>query len=206
MKSSLIIVGCFVAGVLANAFGLLPEWLVTDKLSSWMLYLLLFCIGLELGMDENFFKSFKLSELRYLFLPLITIIGTFVGCAAAFAVLGVMGRNQIGFMDTIAVGSGYGYYSLSSIMLDKARGAQIATIALASNLMREILTLLLSPLIARLFGPYAVVSCGGATSMDTTMGVAVRAGGSRLAPAALYHGFVLTVAVPFIITLILSLY
>ena len=206
MKDSLIIVGCFVLGVILSLTGVIPASVDLSACTDWMLYLLLFCIGLGLGMDGQFFNSVKGREARYLLLPFATILGTFLGCVAAFLLLCIIAPGTISFLDTVAVGSGYGYYSLSSVMLQDARGPEIATIALAANLLRELLTLLCAPLISKLFGPYAVVSAGGATSMDTTMGVAVRAGGSKIAPVALYHGFLLTVAVPFIITLIIGLY
>lgn len=206
MRDSLIIVGCFVLGVIVAVAGLIPESFNPSDYTTYMLYLLLFCIGLGLGMDKDFFASMKTGQLRHLLLPVATIIGTFFGCALAFVVLSIVSPGSISLLDTVAAGSGFGYYSLSSIMIQDVRGPELATIALAANLLREILTLLCAPLISKVFGPHAVVAAGGATSMDTTMGVAVKAGGSSIAPVALYHGFVLTVAVPFIVTLILGLY
>ncbi|MBQ0024848.1 MAG: lysine exporter LysO family protein [Bacteroidales bacterium] len=205
MKDSLIIILCFLVGIILAIAGLLPDWLEPSRYTTWMLYLLLFCIGVGLGMDKEAFSSFKGRRPRYLLLPVATILGTFAGCLLAFLVLHLLLSETVSLKDTLAIGSGFGYYSLSSVMLSESRGAEIATIALAANLIREILTLLCAPLIARFFGPYAVVSCGGAASMDTTMAVAVRAGGSKIAPVALYHGFLLTVLVPFLITLIVGI-
>ena len=206
MRDSLIIVACFALGVVAALAGLLPEGFNPADYTNYLLYLLLFCIGLGLGMDKDFFSSMKSHQLRYLLLPFATVIGTMLGCFLAFFLISVFSPDSITLLDTMAIGSGFGYYSLSSIMLQDARGAEVATIALAANLLREILTLLCAPLINKIFGPYAVVASGGATSMDTTMAVAVRAGGAKVAPVALYHGFVLTVAVPFIISLLIGLY
>ena len=39
-------------------------------------------------------------------------------------------------------GSGFGYYSLSSIFITEYKGAELGTIALLSNISREIITLL----------------------------------------------------------------
>ena len=205
LRDSLIIVGCFIAGVLVALTGWLPEDLPMGEITKWGLYLLLVCVGFGLGMEEGFFESLKTLPVRSLLLPVVTIAGSLVGGLLAWGVVSLLHTNSPGLSDTLAVTSGFGYYSLSSVLLDEARGPMIATIALASNLLRELFTLLTAPLLRKLFGPYAVISSGGATSMDTTLPVAVRYGGSRYAPVSVYHGFVLTVAVPFIVTFFISL-
>ena len=205
MRDSLIIVGCFVAGVLVALTGWLPESLPMSEITKWGLYLLLVCVGFGLGMEEGFFESLKTLPLRSLLLPLVTIAGSLIGGLLAWGLLSLIHTSAPELPDTLAVTSGFGYYSLSSVLLDEARGPMIATIALAANLLRELFTLLTAPLLRKLFGPYAVISSGGATSMDTTLPVAVRYGGSRYAPVSVYHGFVLTVAVPFIVSFFISL-
>ena len=204
LRDSLIIVGCFVAGVLVALAGWLPEDLPMGQITTWGLYVLLVCVGFGLGMDEGFFASLKTLPVRSLLLPLVTIVGSLAGGLLAWWVVSLMHTTAPGLADTLAVTSGFGYYSLSSVLLDEARGPMIATIALASNLLRELLTLLTAPLLRRWFGPYAVIASGGATSMDTTLPVAVRYGGSRYAPVSIYHGFFLTVAVPFIVSFFIS--
>ncbi len=205
MRDSLIIVGCFVAGVLVALTGWLPESLPMSEITKWGLYLLLVCVGFGLGMEEGFFESLKTLPLRSLLLPLVTIAGSLIGGLLAWGLLSLIHTSAPELPDTLAVTSGFGYYSLSSVLLDEARGPMIATIALAANLLRELFTLLTAPLLRKWFGPYAVISSGGATSMDTTLPVAVRYGGSRYAPVSVYHGFVLTVAVPFIVSFFISL-
>ena len=207
MRDSLIIVGCFILGVILAVAGFVPNGLPIDQITTWGLYLLLFCVGLSLGMDEAFFKSLKEIPLRSLLLPLVTVVGSLLGGLAAWLLVQLIyAQSPVSLLDTTAVSSGFGYYSLSSVFLDEARGPFIATIALASNLLRELLTLLLAPLLRKVFGPYAVISAGGATSMDTTLPAAIAQGGSACGAVSIYHGFVLTVAVPFIITFLISLY
>lgn len=207
MRDSLIILLCFAAGIVISLTGVLPE---TADLSNWteyMLYLLLFSVGLGLGMDSGFLKAVRYHSPHSLLLPFTTIFGTLAGaCAAYLFMLLVFKHPPINLLDSISATAGYGYYSLSSVMLSEPRGPQVATIALAGNMIREVLTLLLAPVIYKVFGPYALISSGGATSMDTTLGVCVKNCGSEFAPLSIYHGFFLTAAVPFIITLLLSLY
>lgn len=69
-------------------------------------------------------------------------------------------------------GIGFGYYSLSSIFITEYRGAELGTIALLSNIVREMITLLLSPLLVKVAGPLAPIAAGGVLECRTSSGQA----------------------------------
>lgn len=98
------------------------------------------------------------------------------------------------------VGAGFGYYSLSSIFITEYKGAELGTIALLSNIVREMFTLLLSPLLVKVAGPLAPIAAGGVTSMDTTLPIIMDSSGRQYAVVSLFHGFVLEFSIPFIVT------
>lgn len=97
------------------------------------------------------------------------------------------------------------YYSLSSVLISQAGFIDIGTIALISNLIREAYALLLSPLVAR-FSPFAAISIGGCTTMDTTLPVMVSALGSDWAFTSIVHAIVLDFTVPFAVIFFCSLF
>ncbi|MGL5957681.1 MAG: lysine exporter LysO family protein, partial [Phocaeicola sp.] len=99
----------------------------------------------------------------------------------------------------------FGYYSLSSIFITEYRGAELGTVALISNILREIITLLCAPLLVRWFGKLAPISAGGATTMDTTLPIITRTAGEELVVLSIFHGFVVDFSVPFLVTLFCSL-
>ena len=107
--------------------------------------------------------------------------------------------------DCLAVGSGFGYYSLSSIFITEYKGAELGTIALLANISREILTLLAAPLLVRWFGNLAPISAGGATTMDTTLPIITRTAGQQFVVVSIFHGFVVDFSVPFLVTLFCSI-
>ena len=107
--------------------------------------------------------------------------------------------------DCLAVGSGFGYYSLSSIFITEYKGAELGTIALLANISREILTLLAAPLLVRWFGNLAPISAGGATTMDTTLPIITRTAGQQFVVVSSFHGFVVDFSVPFLVTLFCSI-
>jgi uncharacterized membrane protein YbjE (DUF340 family) len=124
---------------------------------------LMFCVGTSIGNDPNTLKSFRSLNPRLMFLPIMTILGTLAGCAVAGFFM-----SQRSSSECMAIGAGFGYYSLSSIFITEYKGPELGTIALLSNIMREITALLGAPLLVKYFGKLAPISVGGATTMDTT--------------------------------------
>ncbi|MFI3322463.1 MAG: lysine exporter LysO family protein, partial [Rikenellaceae bacterium] len=107
--------------------------------------------------------------------------------------------------DTMAVGAGFGYYSLSSIFITEYKGAELGTIALLSNIIRELITLLLAPLLVVWFGRLAPISAGGATTMDTTLPIITRFSGEEFVVLSIFHGTVVDFTVPFLVPFFCSI-
>lgn len=200
MKGGIAITAFFVAGTLCGLWGLLPvEWF-TGGVSFYALCALMFCVGVGIGHDPHTVRSFRTLSLRFALLPVFTIAGTLAGAALAGALL----AHRTVF-DCMAVGSGFAYYSLSSIFITEYKGVELGTVALLSNISREIITLLCAPLLARLFGRLAPISSGGATTMDTTLPVITRCSGREFVVLSIFHGLVVDFSVPFLVTFFCSL-
>lgn len=195
MKGSLVIIGFFILGFVCGLFHLLPPEIADSDVSFVALCALIFCVGISIGSDSEVLSTLRHTSPRLLLLPLCTFGGTLAGCLAVSFVLPGMRLT-----DCFAIGSGFGYYSLSSIFITQYRGAALGTVALLANIVRELLTLLCSPLLARWFGPLAPISVGGATSMDTTLPIITRYSGKNLATLSVFHGFVMDFSVPFLVT------
>lgn len=194
MKGSLIIVAFFAAGILCGRADVLPQWVSSSTVSMTALCALLLCVGMGIGSNPDMKSEFRSLNPRVALLPLATILGSWAGAAIAFLVL------QRTITDCLAISSGFAYYSLSSIFLTEYRGIELGTIALVANLVREAITLLGTPLLARLFGPLAPISVGGATTMDTTLPIITHTCGQRFTILAIFHGFIVDFTVPFLVT------
>ena len=195
MKGSLIIVGFFILGIAAGLTGMVPESIIDGDLTFYALCALLLCVGIGIGSDRNIVTKFKSLDVRMALLPLGTVIGTFAGSLVVSFILS--GRSPL---DCLAVGSGFGYYSLSSIFITEYKGAELGTIALLANIIREMVTLLLSPVLAKVFGPLAPISSGGVTSMDTTLPIIMASSGEQYSAVSIFHGFILDFSIPFLVT------
>lgn len=200
MKSSLLLLLCFVAGLLGSAAGLFPAAFHHPDLATYTLFLLLFLVGVGIGGNSRTWQLLRRANVRLLLVPLSIVAGTLLGTGvASFLLPTVSGR------EALAVGAGFGYYSLSSILITELHGQQLGVVALLANILREILTLLLTPLLARFCGRLAPIASGGATTMDTTLPIISRFLSQEYALVAVFSGVILTVLVPLLVTLVLTL-
>ncbi|WP_106830019.1 lysine exporter LysO family protein [Parabacteroides pacaensis] len=195
MKGSIIIVSFFIMGAILGWAGWLPQFLLENDHTLYALYVLMFLVGVSLGSDRKLKKIVRGINIKVFFIPLATIVGTLLGSALISLVL-----VKLSLTDCLAVGSGFGYYSLSSVFITQYKGAELGTIALTSNIIREIMTFLGAPLFVKYFGKFAPICAGGATTMDTTLPVITHYSGQNLVFVSIFHGFVVDFTVPFFVT------
>jgi len=199
MKGSLIILAFFTLGLLGGMFRVFPEWILDDKLTTYALYTLMFLVGISIGSDKGAFYILKKMKFKVMLVPLLVIIGSLAGTALVAIFL-----PGINIREAMAVGAGFGYYSLSSIVISQLSSEELGVIALISNIMREITTLLAVPVMVKYFGKLAGI--GGATAMDTTLPVIVKFTGKEFGVIAVFSGIVLTAIVPVLVTLLLEVF
>ncbi len=201
MRSSLIILLFFSAGLLSGYAGILPVIQAPGSLSMYALYLLMFLVGISIGADTASLQTLRGKWKSLMLIPLLTISGTLLAVAAISMLM-----PSLSIIEALAVGSGFGYYSLSSVIISEMHSEALGVVALLSNVMREVITLVFSPLLAWMFGKLAPVVAAGATSMDTTLPIIVKVSGKEFAMVALFHGIVLTMLVPLLVGTLLTIF
>lgn len=199
MKGSLIIILIFCMGIFSGYYGLDLTISSLDP-GTFVLYILMFLVGIGAGSDTKTWEIIRKMNIKIVFVPASIIAGTLSGTFICSLFL-----SQLNISDALAIGSGFGYYSLSSIIITKFRSETIGVIALVANITREIITLIATPLLIKYFGSLAPIASGAATSMDTTLPIIVKYSGKDYAVISVFNGVVLTTLVPFIITFIYSL-
>ena len=116
MKGSLIVVGFFALGCLLGWSGWLPDVVIENDITVYVLYLLMFQVGLSIGSDKKLKDILGSIRPKLLLVPLATIAGTLVFSALVGLLL-----TQWSVFDCLAVGSGFAYYSLSSILITQLK-------------------------------------------------------------------------------------
>jgi len=208
MKGSLIVVSFFLFGSILGWSGILPAFILENDITIYVLYILMFFVGLSIGSDKKLREILNTIRPRLLLIPLATIIGTLLFSALISLII-----TKWSVYDCLAIGSGFAYYSLSSILITEIKsaslgvqlGTELGTIALIANIFREIFALLGAPLFVKYFGRLAPICAGGATTMDTTLPVITRYAGKDLVFVSILHGILVDFTVPFFVSFFCSL-
>ncbi len=204
MKGSIIVLLFFIAGCILGTLDIIPFDVQKSNMSMYILYALMLQVGLSLGSSNNLKSIIKDFQPKFLLIPIATVSGTLLFSAFASLLL-----SQWSIFDCMAVGSGFAYYSLSSILITQFKeaslGVQLATelgtIALLANIFREMMALLGTPLLAKYFGKLAPISAAGVNSMDVVLPMITKYSGKDMIPVAIFHGILIDLSVPFFVSL-----
>ena len=197
MKSSFIILCCFITGILLAYYRYVPDIFLTYDYSNYILPVMMVFVGKGIGGDiKSLYVPIKKYKLKIILIPLATIFGSIIITALISPLFDITTK------ETIAIGSGFGYYSLSAIFLNKLAGYEIGMMALISNMTREITALLFIPILARYCGKLAPISAAGATSIDTTLPIIAKSCGEQFIVISIFHGILVDISVPIIISLL----
>ena len=124
MKGSLVVVAFFCAGCMIGAVNNFQYDM--HSVSMYVLYALMLQVGISIGSNKKLKELIKSLRLKMLLVPMATIAGTLLFSALASLLL-----SQWSVFDCMAVGSGFAYYSLSSILITQFKepsiGLQLAT-------------------------------------------------------------------------------
>ena len=200
LKNCALILLMFIIGVgigLSNAKILKS---IPENSPEIILHVLLLMVGVGIGRAPQTWRSVGSMGLKIFLVPLAAIIGSLAGAVIISPLIPGFSIPHI-----LAVASGFGYYSLASIIISAKGLSVLGTISLLCNLLRELSAIMLIPIILRVFGPLGTISAAGATSMDTALPFIAQQTSSKYAILAIINGTVLTLVVPFLVPLVLSL-
>jgi len=159
--------------------------------SEYALIFLLFLVGVQLRGSGMTLRQILLNR-RGMLVSVVVLLSALLGGALAAALLGLPLKTGL------ALASGFGWYSLSGILMTEAFGPVIGSAAFFNDLVRELTAIMLIPALIARHRSSALGLCG-ATAMDFTLPVLQRAGGNEIVPAAIVHGFVMSLLAPLLI-------
>jgi len=169
-----------------------------DQASGFALYFLILTVGIELGYNRSVFHRLRVLGPKVLLIPLSIIFGSLTGGLLT----SIMLNRSIG--TSLSIASGFGWYSLSGILLTRLANAEIGAIAFLSNVFRELIAVITIPLIAKHLNFLTSVAPAGATSMDSTLPIISEATNSETTLIAFINGFTLTTLVPLLVPFFLN--
>lgn len=199
MLGSLQLAGVVLLGVCLGAGTHLLDWHLASlagTLATWALYALLFLIGCQLRNSGLGLRQILLNRLGLAIAVTVFLSSMLAGLIAAPLL-------QLPWNQGMAMAAGFGWYSLSGILIGDQLGPVLGGAAFFNDLARELLAFLLVPLFVRRAVPLAI-GYAGATSMDVSLPVIQQYGGITCVPLAIVSGFLLSLLSPPLILLLLS--
>ena len=191
LRMVLIVLCGFVIGLLLEA-GSLP----VHTWSNWALMLLLFFIGIQMRNSGMTLRQIVLNGWA-LKIAAILVVSSWLGGLLAGWLLGYS------WYQSLALSSAFGWYSLSGILIGGELGPILGSAAFLNDLVRELLAIMLIPLLMRHHGS-AAIGLGGATALDFTLPIIQKAGGIQVVPVAVVSGFLLSLLGPVLMLTFLS--
>lgn len=195
LKSLLNISYAFIALVLGYGLAELVHYFNLNlSISTWNLLLIfMLFIGLDLAyspLDRSWLNW------KIMLVPLGCIIGSLAGALLSSFII-----KDINLKDLIMLSQGYGFYSMSGIVVTELKNAELGSIALMNDLFREIIAILLMYSIGWRY-PRSAISAAAATAMDVTLPMVKQACGNNFIPHAMVSGFILSILAPIAISIL----
>jgi Predicted membrane protein len=188
-----VVVAGFIAGIALPRLAFDPG-LITE----WTLNALLFLIGMQFRQSQVPLASMLRSP-AVVALPLATAVGSM----AAGLLLVPFFSLRVG--KALALASGFGWYSLSGVLISNLGDPVLGSSAFLANMIRESLGLILIPVLGQTRVPTMAISVAGATSMDVSLPLIEQTLGPEAVPLSFISGAFLSALVPVLVPLFMKL-
>lgn len=189
--SAVVLLSSVVVGLIT---GRMAKFQLPSNAIALILYILVLLVGLDLSkekIEKRLFKDISLVILS-------TVGGTFL---FTFLLSFFLPLKKL---EVLTAASGFGWYSLSSVMISASYSAYLGSISFFANVLRELFAIVILPLSLRK-SKYGTISVAGATSMDTLIGLIATYGNRETVLVSFGHGFVISMLVPVFVNLFLRL-
>lgn len=193
VMSSITIGGILGYFVLPESFLSYSEYIIVVGLSA-----LLFFVGMDIGRSGTVFKHIKEAGIRVIAFPIATIIGTLCGSLICSLFLPISAN------EAMAVGAGFGWYSLAPLLIDPY-SQTLSAMSFLHNVIRETLGIMLVPILAKYVGYIETTSLPGAAAMDVCLPVVERSTNAEIAVYSFISGLALSASVPILVPIFLGL-
>lgn len=189
-----LLLGIVILGFAIGTIAPELEGINYGAVTGWVLNALLFMIGVQFAQSGLSLRSAFLRP-DTLIVPLATVAGSLAG-GLVVAVLFDLSAGK-----GLALSAGFGWYSLSGVLISDMGDAMLGSAAFLANMLREALALVLIPVLAVTRRPYTAVGVGGATAMDVTLPLVEQCIGPDAVPVSFTSGALLSLLVPVLVPL-----
>ena len=162
------------------------------------LCIMLFFVGFDMGAEGNILENIKSAGVKILVFPFAAMLGTLIGTALTGIAAGLSLREGL------AVGAGFGWYSLAPVLLMQY-SSELSALSFLHNVMREMLGILFIPLVAKKVGYIETTALAGAAAMDTCLPIVERCTNGNIVIYSFITGVIMSTSVPILVPLFAGL-
>ena len=196
-----VLIGGFLAYFLTK--GVITDVKAFDNVMGWAitvgLCILLFFVGLDMGLEGTVIGQIKAVGVRVLVIPVAVIGGSLIGAVICGLIL------PLSMKEALAIGSGLGWYSLAPGLIIDHGFVVASAISFLHNIMREVLSFVFIPVVAKKLGYIETVAMPGAAAMDVCLPIVERQTRGDIAVFSFVSGLVASFTVPVLVPLVLTL-
>ena len=205
LKSTVIIFSLVAVGMACGHF-IVPEMIVdpdefqedAGTMIDICLCILLAGVGYGLGIEGNIFGKIRSIGFRVLGLPIAIMSGTAV-MGLAYGVYG-----PLSIKESLAVFMGMGWYGMAPAIILNAGHATASAVSFLHNIFREVLSMLLIPVVAQRIGYFEAASLPGSTGMDCCLPAVKKYTNGEVAIMSLISGIICSMAVTVLVPIIIE--
>ncbi len=162
------------------------------------LCVMLFFVGFDLGMEGTVFSNMRKMGIRVFVFPLATIVGSLAAAALCSVFL------PLGLRESLAVGAGFGWYSLAPGMILESGLVTASAISFMHNVMRELFGIIFIPVVAQKVGYVESICLPGAAAMDVCLPIVEKYTNGNVAVYSFISGLIVSLAVPVLVPIMLG--
>ena len=162
------------------------------------LCLLLLFVGIDIGYEGTVIKNLKKVGARVLVFPFASIAGSLLMAFVASFIL------PMSWNESLAVGAGLGWYTLAPAIIMN-HSPFVGTVSFIHNLMRELLGIILMPLVAKKLGYLEAMSLPDSASMDVCLPIVEKVTSGDIVVYSFITGAVMSMAVPVLVPLFIAI-
>lgn len=195
-----LIMGSVIIGIILGII-VIPNNFIghINNVTTISLAILLLGVGVDIGLNKEALIKAKDLGIRIFLIPIGVVFGSIFGAIISGYLLNMV------LVESGAVGAGFGWYSLSSVLITEIHGVELGSMAFLSNVFRELIAILTIPVVSKYFGRFTCIAPGGATAMDVTLPIIKKSAGEEAVIPAFISGAVLSALVPVLVPFILGL-
>ncbi|MBQ8562848.1 MAG: lysine exporter LysO family protein [Firmicutes bacterium] len=174
-------------------------YVASGTLVSWGLYIMVFMVGMDMGLDGTIASVFRQSGLKILAFPAVAAVATLAGVLICCLI------TPLTLQEAAAVACTFCWYSLGPNIIMDAGMVMAGAYCFLVNFLRVILSLILIPVVAARVGYLETAGMPCAAAMDVCIATIQQATNKESTVCAFASGVLFTAAVPIVVPLIVGL-